>query len=332
MPDKSKVLVTGANGLLGSNVVWCLSHSNEYTARAMIRKNANTKALENTDCEIFEGEITNPNDIEKAMVGCRFVIHCAAITSQHPNNLEHYRKGNLESTANLLEISQKNNIERFVFVSTANCFTNGSLQNPGDETGGFMPWLRASGYAYSKHLAQQMVLECVNKCNLSAIIVAPSFLIGPRDAKPSSGTLLLYALKNKILFCPPGGKSFVDAQLASQALVNALTMGNSGQTYLLTGENLTFYNFFKMVEKVSGKNKWIIPLPYFLLKAIALGAEAIHTIFKISLPVSEVNVKLLCLDNYFTNEKARKHLAMEHTNLHSTIEKTIQWFRQNGYC
>lgn len=332
MPDKSKVLVTGANGLLGSNVVWCVSHSNQYTARAMVRKNANTKALEGTDCEIFEGEITNPNDIEKAMEGCKFVIHCAAITSQHPNNLEHYSQVNIESTLNLLKISHKNNIERFIFVSTTNCFTNGSLENPGDETSGFMPWLRASGYAYSKYLAQQLVLDYVNKFNLSATIVAPSFLIGPRDVKPSSGALLLYALQNKILFCPPGGKSFVDAELASQAVVNALTMGKSGKVYLITGENITFYNFFKMVAKMSGKKKWIIPLPYFLLKAIAIGAEAIQRIFKVPLPLSRVNVKLLCLDNYFNNQKARKYLALEHTNLYSSIGKTIQWFKQNGYC
>ncbi|MEE4286080.1 MAG: SDR family NAD(P)-dependent oxidoreductase, partial [Mariniphaga sp.] len=204
MQHKEKVLVTGANGLLGSNVADRLSKQG-YDVVAVVRKNSNVLALNGIKCKIVECDITKRLEVEKAIAGSDYVVHCAANTKQSPSNLDAYKKINIDSTSVLIQLSKLNNIKRFIYVSTANCFTNGTVQNPGDESKGFMPWLKKSGYAYSKYLAQQMVLEEVEKNNFPAIVVAPTFIIGPRDAKVSSGKLIMHALKRKVVFYPPGG-------------------------------------------------------------------------------------------------------------------------------
>jgi dihydroflavonol-4-reductase len=330
MPDKKKVLVTGANGLLGANIVWQLGNHQFYSARAMVRKGANMLSLQGANYELFEGNITNRDDVLRATDGCDFVIHCAARTSQHPSGLEHYREANIESTKLIIEACLEKGIKRMVFVSTTNCFTPGSLQSPGTETGGFMPWLKKSGYAYSKYLAQEIVLDAVKKENLSAVVVAPGFLIGPRDAKPSSGKLLLYGMNNRFIFCPPGGKSFVDAEFAAEAAINALTAGSPGEIWLLTGENLTYRNFFRSLANLSGKKKYIIPLPRILLRTAAYFCDVLESIFRISLPFNSTNQKLLCLNNYFSNQKAMDELNIKPTRTNDAILKAMEWFKQKG--
>ena len=323
-----KVLVTGANGLLGANIVRQLGTAG-YLAKAMVRKGSNTLSLEGANYELFEGAITSEKDVYEAVSACDYVIHSAASTAQTPSNVEAFRKTNIDATRLIMEACKHFNIERFIFVSTANCFTNGSIENPGDETSGFMPWLKGSGYAYSKYLAQQEVLENVKKHAFPAIVVSPTFMLGPHDSKPSSGKLLLYGYNKKIVFYPPGGKSFVDVEFAAKAICNALTKGRVGETYLLAGNNMTYKDFFKLVEKQTGKRKILIQIPGKVLTTLGSSVGFFGKVFGLSLPLNTVNARLLSLDNYFSNKKAVSELGLEETDVDAAVASAIDWFKQN---
>lgn len=325
-----KVLVTGANGFLGANVVRKLS-ANGFLVKAMVRKGSSILSLKDAKYEVFDGEITNTKDVLEAVSDCDYVIHSAAQTSQYPSNLEAYTKVNIEATKFLIEASKQANIRRFIFISTANCFTNGSIKNPGTESSGFMPWVEGSGYAYSKYLAQEEVLREVKENGFPAIVVNPTFMIGPYDSKPSSGKLLLYALKNRILFYPPGGKSFVDVNNAAEAISNALYDGIVGECYLLAGENLTYKRFFTEVGNLSGKRKILIPIPKFFLLAIGKLTDTFQRYFSLPLPLNSTNARLLGLDNYFSNQKAQTKLSLKKTEIEKSIKLALNWFNQNNY-
>lgn len=328
MPEiKNKVLLTGANGLLGSNIAHQLVVQG-YEVVTLIRPGSNLSALNGIKCTIIEGNITNASDVEKAMKECDYVVHCAAKTDQ-TGDLQDFEPVNITATSILIKLSKKYNIRRFVFVSTANCFSNGTIKKPGDENSEFMPWLKKSGYAYSKYLAQSMVLKEVNECGFPAVIVAPTFMVGPRDAKLSSGKLLMHGLKNRVVFYPTGGKSFIDVEYAAEATVNALKMGRVGECYLLAGENLTYTQFFKIVRRVVSPKIILVPLPEILLKIVAAIFSFFQIIFNLPLPFNLTNQRLLCLDNYFSNNKAVTELKLKHTSVDSAIIKAKLWFDKN---
>lgn len=324
---KGKVLVTGATGLLGSNIVWQLNQKG-YSVKIIVRKGSSLKSLKGCKYEIYEGNITNVWDLENAIKGCDYVIHSAAKTSQSPNHLSAYTNVNINSTTYLIELSKKYKIKKFIFVSSANCFTNGTIENPGTENSSFMPWLKGSGYAYSKHISQQIVLEEAKYNNFQALVVAPTFMIGQRDSKPSSGKLLMYALKNKVIFYPKGGKSIVDVDYAAEAIVKSIEKGKIGQSYLISGENMSYKDFFKTVNKVANKKKILIQIPSFLLLGFSLIFSFFEKIFRVSLPLNKVNQRLLCLNNYFSNEKAQNELELKPTSVEYSINKAINWFSQ----
>lgn len=325
MPERPRVLLTGGTGLLGSHVAGHLVRQG-YDVRVFVRPSSNRRALEGIDCCFFEGNLHDAGSLAKALEGCHYVIHSAARTAQHPSRLEVFRETNIETTRMLLDLCRQRNIKRFVFVSTANCFTAGSLEQPGTEDSGFMPFLRKSGYALSKYRAQQEVLQMAREADFPAVVVAPTFLLGARDVKPSSGKLLLYALHRRMVFYPPGGKSFTDASSAGEAVVNALHRGRNGETYLLAGKNLSYRDFFRLLRKHTGKRQWLIPLPRPLLVVVASLFSLLEHITGKNFPFNRTNQRLLCLHNYFSPAKARRELSLRPTVMGETLEKVIRWF------
>jgi dihydroflavonol-4-reductase len=329
MYRKERVLVTGANGLLGANIINQLIQAG-YQAIAMVRKGSNQKALEDLNCEVFEGNINNMSDLMEIIPTCDFVIHAAARTKHVPNDWESFQKANIDSTAMLIACCKNASIKRFIYVSSANCFTNGNLKNPGDETGGFMSWLKNSGYALSKYKGQQMIIREFKKNNFPGLVVAPTFILGERDARPSSGQLLLYILKNRVVLYLPGGKNFVDADFAAQAIVNALSHGKTGHSYLITGENMSYKDFYSLVKNTHHLRQFQFTIPKFLLLATGYLGTLIEKLLRLSLPVNHVNQRLICLDNYFSGAKAHKELGLKPTDIEKSIHKSIHWFKKNG--
>ncbi|MBC9795629.1 NAD-dependent epimerase/dehydratase family protein [Sinomicrobium weinanense] len=326
MTEKT-VLVTGANGFLGNHIARVLLQRG-FRVIAMVRPASNISALNGLNCTICRGELHNTDDVTLAVKKADYVIHCASMTSQNTTDFTPYKKANFTSTELLVRACEQHHIRRFVLVSTANCFTNGTISDPGNEESGFMNWLKDSGYAYSKYLAQKYVLDKARKNSFPAVVVAPTFMTGPYDTRPSSGALMLYALKKKVLFYPKGGKSFVDVRAAAIATVNALTLGRTGECYLLSGTNLSYKAYFKKVLDVAGQRKWLIPIPGFTKTAFGLA----HRIFPSKrLRLLKTHVRMLSLDNYFSNAKARKHLNMRDTDINESINNAVNWFKSEGY-
>ncbi len=329
MPDSKKVLVTGGNGLLGSNIVRELVNKG-YSPLLLLRRGCNCQALRGLKYDIVEGELQNYADLEKAVKECNYIIHCAAKTGQKGELID-YLAVNTEPVKILAFLCKKYSVKRFIYISTANCFTNGSIQHPGTESSGFMPWLKKSGYAYSKFLAQEFLLKEFRTNNFPVVVLAPTFLIGAGDAKISSGQLLLHGIKNRIIFYPPGGKSFVDAEYAARATVNALEYGRNGECYLISGENLSYKAFFTIVKQNYNPKVILIKLPHWLIKPVALGCDLVQWLFNTEIILNRTNWRLLSLNNYFSNQKAKKELKMKDSNTEQALHKTYKWFVENKY-
>ncbi|MCG8477083.1 MAG: NAD-dependent epimerase/dehydratase family protein [Cytophagales bacterium] len=331
MARTERVLVTGANGLLGANVVRWLNGQKRYEAVAMVRRGCNMRALEGLEYELFEGMITEFRDLDEIMASCDYVVHCAALTAVQSRSFDEFCQVNVESTRRILELCEKHRLKRMIFVSTANCFTNGTLEKPGDETGGFMPWLRRSPYAYSKYLAQELVLQAARDGKVSVLVVAPTFMIGARDGSPSSGRLLLYCLKAPVVFYPPGGKSFVDVEHASEAIGSALEKGRSGELYMLSGANLTYKAFFREALHLVGRRKLLFPIPSAFFTLVAKAGKLYQKLGGRRVLLDETAGRLLCLENYFSNNKARRELEMPETDLKKCLKSSYEWFKKNNY-
>jgi dihydroflavonol-4-reductase len=321
-----KVLVTGANGFLAANIVRELI-SRKIDFRGMVRKNANLKSLEGLNPDLFYGNITSEADVDKAVSGCNVVIHVAADTSQRFSNAGPLLKVNVEATRLLVEASEKHGVEKFIFISTGNTIGFGTKENPGHEGNPIGGLFQKSGYALSKLEAEKLILDEVKNKNLNAVIMNPTFMIGPYDAKPSSGRIFQMMYPNKLVFIPKGGKNFTDVRDAATAICNAISIGTPGESFLLAGENLSYLEFLRIVR--AGRKTIHILIPDWLL--ISLGAfGSLLRKLGIHSELSVSNAKILSSDDYYTGAKAVRELNMPQTPISNAVSEAIGWFKEHG--
>jgi dihydroflavonol-4-reductase len=325
-----KVLVTGADGLLGSNLTRELI-SRDFSVRVYIQPGTSSTTLEGLPVEKLTGDLLADDGIlSEAVSGCEGVFHCAAITDlwAAPDLVW---KVNMEGTRRVLEACVSGKVKRLVYVGSASSFQFGTRENPGDETRSFAPVYKGVAYMESKHQAMNLVQEYVSDKGLDAVIVAPTFMIGPYDFRPSSGELIKQYIKRGLGFASPGGRNFAHVRDVAKAMVSALEGAEKGGCYILGGENLTYLEFFSKVAKIAGVKppRLVIPRPLVLF-----GGSLGRVYELISGKPALFNLQMArfsCLGTYYSSARAIKELGMPQTRIENAIEESIQSLKEYGH-
>jgi len=322
-----KVLVTGANGLLGHHVVFELLR-NRSEVRIIVRNTRNIH-FDVKSVSVFEGDFTVYETLKDAAVDCDAIIHIAAVTANDLLHYTDYLKINVEGSAQVIKVADELNIKRLVFVSSANTVGFGAENKLTDETSPIQFPFTHSFYAQSKVEAEQLFVNASLLPNRHVIIINPTFLIGGYDTKPSSGKLMLMGYKKRIMFVPRGGKNFVPVKDVATAVCNGLTQGKNGERYLASGTNLSFRQFYKLQKQIGNYKQFLIDIPDSLLIAIGKIGDLIRKL-GIKTEVCSMNLRQLLVREYYTNIKVKSELSMPQTELKTAIWEAISWFKANG--
>ena len=330
-----KILVTGAGGFLGSHLVRELLRRN-YAVRALVR-HSRASAVRRFDTlaglpvESWTGDLTRPGSVRGCADGCQAIIHAAALAQANPARDPAMWAMNLGGTETLLEEAKRSGVERFVYVGTANVFGFGTLTKPGDETCPFVGYRYGSDYMDSKLAATNAVLRAFSDKGLPAVLVHPTFMLGPMDAKPTSGQLLLELYRGRVVGYPTGGKNYIHVADVSTATVNALTMGQPGESYILGHHNLTYRDAFRLMASVMG-----VAAPRWpLMPALTRFYGAVNDLqTRLTGRPALVNGSMVTIANdghYFVAEKAIRALALPQTPVKQAIREAFDWFQINNY-
>ena len=322
-----KVLVTGANGLLGHHVVMQLQKAN-HDIRIILRGNP-AIYFDMTNIESVGGNFSDYESLKIAADGCDAIIHIAAVTSTDFLYYQDYSKINVEGSETLIKVADELKINRLIFVSTANTIGYGNKEQPADETAKIEFPFTKSFYARSKVEAEKLFVEASNKRLRHVVIVNPTFMIGSFDTKPSSGKLMLMGYKKRIMFVPSGGKNFVAVTDVAIAICNALTAGKNGERYLVSGLNLSFKEFYQIQSRVGEYTQKIIVLPDILLKVAGKLGDILR-FFGIKTEMCSMNLNQLIVQEYYNNQKAKNELALTSKSLEQAVNEALDWFKMQG--
>lgn len=322
-----KILVTGANGLLGHHVVNELLERGEEV-RIVVRSLKNIH-FDLTKVESVIGNFNDKNTLLKAADGCDSIIHIAAVTSTNLLTYRDYKAINYDASKLIIEVADLLNIKNIVFVSTANTIGFGCKNVLADEKWLFEYPFSNSFYAKSKFKAEKLFINYAKQnSNKHIIIINPTFMIGSYDVKPSSGKMIIMGYRKKIMFVPDGGKNFVAANDVAVICCNALTMGDSGDRYLAAGINLSFKKFYKLLRNTASYKQKILIIPDVLLLLAGYSGDILR-FFKIKSSLSSRNINQLLIKEYYSNAKAIEKLKMPETPIERAIEEAINWFSAN---
>ena len=314
-----KILLTGGTGLLGRNIIEGLLEGN-HEVTLLLRDPAKYKKQDEKITKV-KGDVLNMESILRAIDKCEYVIHAAADTSQHHLNISDF-KVNIQGTKNIVLACKKKNIKKLIHVGSAGFFGYGTKENPGDENAIIKYPSNQSLYLMSKLHAQQEI-NAYAKTN-SVITIHPTFMIGALDYGPSSGKIILMGMK-KIVFCPPGGKNFVHVKDVANACISAIDSNHHGANYIIGNENLSYYEFFKLIQKEYNRNSIIIRIPSFIFYIMGLLGNVFRFLgFKTELSLA--NMKILMINNYFKNDKSLKELKLKYRPIEEAVKDAINFF------
>ncbi len=176
-----------------------------------------------------------------------------------------------------------------------------------------------------------MVLRAVNEQNLNALIVNPTFMIGPYDTKPSSGALILALYHKKIPGYTSGAKNYIAVKDAAIAISNAIILGEVGECYILGNHNLSYKKALQLMAEVIGVNCPKIMLPPFAVKCYGKINSLIGSVLKTSPSITKELAQISCEDHCYSGEKARQKLNMPCTDLQIAVKECFEWFQKNSY-
>ncbi|MBQ7917421.1 MAG: SDR family oxidoreductase [Clostridia bacterium] len=182
-----KVLVTGADGFIGSHLVELLVEKG-YEVKAFVYYNSfntwgwlDTLPKEKLDkIEVFCGDIRDPNGVREAMKGVDTVFHLAALIaipfSYH--SPDSYVDTNIKGTLNVLQAARDLKLERVLVTSTSEVYGT-ALYVPIDEE---HPLQGQSPYSATKIGADQIALSFYRSFNVPVTLVRPFNTFGPRQS------------------------------------------------------------------------------------------------------------------------------------------------------
>lgn len=182
-----KVLVTGADGFIGSHLTELLLEKGYQTKAFVYYNSFNTWGWLDTlsqdkmkEIEVFSGDIRDPNGVREAMKGVDMVFHLAALIaipfSYH--SPDSYVDTNIKGTLNVLQAARDLETERIMITSTSEVY--GTAQYvPIDEK---HPYQGQSPYSATKIGADRLAESFYRSFNLPVSIVRPFNTYGPRQS------------------------------------------------------------------------------------------------------------------------------------------------------
>ena len=182
-----KVLVTGADGFIGSHLVEHLIEEG-FQVKAFVYYNSfNSWGWLDTlpkevlnKIEIFTGDVRDPNGVRTAVKGVDIIYHLAALIAipYSYHSPDSYVDTNVKGTLNILQAARDFNIERVIVTSTSEVYGT-ALYVPIDEK---HPKQGQSPYSASKIGADAMADSFFRSFNLPVTIVRPFNTFGPRQS------------------------------------------------------------------------------------------------------------------------------------------------------
>lgn len=275
MTNQNLVLVSGANGHLGNNLVRFLL-AKGFPVRASVRNLKHKACFEGLACEVVQADITNKASFIAALQGVHtFYAVGASFKLWAKDPQKEIYEVNMQGTRNTIEAAAQAGVKRIVYVSSIAALDYTHL--PTNESKGYNPDRRDS-YYNSKNDGEKRAFQLANELGIELVAVLPSAMIGGEAFAPlnvSYGILKLI-LNKKIPVDTKITLNWVDVRDVAEGCYLAANQGRSGERYILANEKcMSITDTTKLAQSLYPTLKIKIPksVPRLVLSTLAALME-----------------------------------------------------------
>ena len=276
-----KVLVTGGGGFLGAAICGRLVNRGD-DVRSLSRNYYSD--LEAMGIEQIQGDICNPDIVEKACRGRELVFHTAAKPPPWGKYADYYRT-NVSGTQNVIQACQQHNVPRLIYTSTPSVVFDGTDIEGADESIPY-PAKYTAFYPETKALAEKQIVNAAGN-QLRTVTLRPHQIWGPGDPH-FVPRLIARAKKLKRI---GGGKNRVDTTyIDNAALAHILAADQlkknaalSGNIYFISqGDPIPVWDMIDAILTAAGESPVKGAMPYRIAWTIGAALEFSYRAFNIT--------------------------------------------------
>ena len=316
--SKSKILVTGAGGFIGSHLCeLCLAEGAEVRAFVHYNSRSDWGMLEDLDkkrlksIEVMAGDLRDSEAVRRAVKGCNIVFHLGALIGIPYSyvNPADVIGTNVLGTLHVLQASLEFGVDRIIQTSTSEVYGTAKYV-PMDENHSLNP---QSPYAASKVGSDKLAESYHRTYGLPAVILRPFNTYGPRQSpRAVIPTIIIQSLQSSVVrlgsleprrdltFVRDTARGFIAAAVARRVEGKTVQLGSQCE-----------YSVAELVEIV-GK---------ILNKRLRVVSEAGRR-----RPEASEVVRL-----FASNQRAKDLLRWQpKASLRDGLKETIRWFRERG--
>lgn len=332
------ILVTGATGLVGGNLMWHLLQENECIS-AIRRATSDLRPLRS----IFSFYTDTPDDflsridweiadlldeasIKSALQNIKTVYHCAAVVSLG-NNSDVLMETNVRGTRNIVQAAMKAGVENFCFVSSIAACGKANGKNLIDENTPWTEYEKRNAYSLSKYYAEQEVWKGIEN-GLNAVIVNPGVILGVSGTNSGSSQLFTQ-VKKGLLFYTNGGSGYVDVQDVVKAMLLLVKHKLYGERYVLVSENCSNKQVLSWMADGYKKQRPFICIGKSTLWLVGVVSEMMGKLLRFKPLIDRSTARSATTRAYYSSQKIQEKTGFKFTLIQNCILSICRFDRNN---
>ena len=293
----------------------------------MHRPTSSLRVLEGLDIELAVGNILEPESLPAAMEDVDYVFHAAA-QSDYWRNPAPVLRSAIEGTRNVLSAAHKTGVRRAVLTSSV-----AALGVPqGDELlteehNYHMP-PDYFVYGYAKRQSELEALE-IARLGLEVVIVNPSVVLGPGDINQISGSLVVESARGLAFVYTGGGVNMIHIDDVAAGHLAALQRGQSGQQYILGGENVSHREVFNTIAGITGARPPWLKVPDAAIPLLSRVIDFANRLVR--LPLNGGQLRMSRHKLYCDTSKAAEQLGFRaKRSFRRAAQEAYDWYCEHG--
>ena len=320
------ILVLGATGFIGGHISLAAVERG-WQVRGLRRDPAATGILGPAAMEWFTGSLEDAPSLAPALRDVEVVFHTAAYYPSTGMHVARQVATAVEQVRGVLRACREAGRPRLVYTSSLSTIGRPppGEERPADERDVYRPGtLPRSAYYECKSAMESEVLGAA-AAGYPAVVVNPTVVFGPGDARPTTGGLLLALARGAGLISLPGWLNVVDVRDVASAHLSAAGSGAAGERYILGGHNLRIAEFMRRAALAAGARPPRLELPRSVLRVLVRTAERLPGL-------SVVGNHLGAFEFWqpLDSGKAARHLGLQARPWDETLRDSLDWYRRHG--
>lgn len=232
----NRVLVTGANGHVGNNLVRELARQG-YDVKAGLRSLEKKNTLKGVQCEIVHCDLMDKGSLKNALADVDILFQVAAVFKHWAEDEEReIVQPNVIGTRNVLKAAHEMGVQKIVYVSSIVALEQTIRNEKGEVLNStYNESDQGNPYCRAKTLAEQEAWKVAKELNLNLVTVLPSTILGGEYQPETESLNSFNAIVNgRMPFLYNMYLSIIDVRDVVSGIIAAAISGKSGSRYVLS--------------------------------------------------------------------------------------------------